>query len=194
MARRESLAAGVVVWLFDSLLFLPLGISSASEEINHRWCDLCGLSLFNSFSGFFFLFSPFNIFYWASSALWPPFFPSIPSLASSLTSRLQSPPAAPPPSAFAFVVSFSQFTFRDHHSDFSFRLVLLLFNFRPLPFRFLAPAVMTFSPFTPFNLVRLCFWAFQSTFLASSAAKPLKLCRNAFTSLFLSRPASPQSH
>lgn len=55
LARRESLAAGVVVWLFDSLLFLPLGISSASEEINHPWCDLCGLSLFNSFSVFFFL-------------------------------------------------------------------------------------------------------------------------------------------
>lgn len=53
LARRESLAAGVVVWLFDSLLFLPLGIYSASEDINHPWCDLCGLSLFNSFSVFF---------------------------------------------------------------------------------------------------------------------------------------------
>lgn len=127
---------------------------------------------FQLFQRLLFSFLLFNIFYWTSSSLWPPFFPSISSLASSLTSRLQSPPAAPPPSAFAFVVSFSQFTFWDHHSNFSFQLVLFLFNYHPLPFRFLAPAVMTFSPFTPFNLVHLCFWAFQSTSLASSAAKP----------------------
>lgn len=95
-ARCESLAARVVVWLFDSPLVLPLGISSASEEINHLWCDLCGLSLFNSFSVLFVYFLLFIAFYWTSSTLWPPvFFPDFP--ASGL------PRAAAPTPAFAFV-------------------------------------------------------------------------------------------
>lgn len=130
------------MWLFDSPLVLPLGISSASEEVNRLRCDLCALSLFNSCSVLFvYLLFALQSILLDFLYVVAPFLPFFFSLSSFLTRRLRSAPRR----SAASSLRFCQFAFRAQHSDVSFQLTLLFSVFHPPPS---SESKKTFSSFT----------------------------------------------